>query len=742
VSRGSKTALALVLYGLLVVLSLYPLSLHPANTVAYVGDSLESVYIVWWNVHQTFHSPLHLFDANVLYPNARALAFTDHRLLPSLAVAPILWATGNPVLACNVAIGLACLLAAVSTRRLATLLGTGDVGAWAAGALYAFHTYQINETPRLNIVFHGFIPLALAELLLLLRTGEKRRAWLTAGYLLLQGWSSNYHLLYGVLVVAAVAAVALVVRPARTAGPLVRLLLPGAVAALLFLPLALPYLAAAREHGYARELPRGVDLRHFVSTTPTNLIYGRIGADVRLQQQGPHFVGFVSLGLAVIAIGAAVRRWPRDESGCAFGPTLWVPAAAALATVLVVLSMGRDLVVFGWEIGPGPYRLLYRFLPGFQLVRIPERLSLLAMLFVALLVARGLALVRTAGLPVVSVVLAALVPLEHVSPLPVTQTIPVGARVPAAHRWLARHPTGAVAELPVRGEGRVRDETVEMYFSTIHGKPILHGYTAYPPLITRVLRRLAAEFPSPASLQAFASIGVDTVVVHQGRPVGGDLWRQLADRGETVRFRSELRLASLDLFDRLPPAVADGRLRLEAVFRGPSAALFESAADEVYRIVPGVDPPLAAAPFPSGRRIRGAGWRYRAKLGDPLLAADGDPSTAWVVGRALRGDEFFEVQFDRPLAVSGLVIPLRRESAFPTRFRVGGRGPTGRWSDVAQYDGAHELQLLERLRKDPREAAIGFDLGGRTLTGLSLLLLPGGTSFEGWNLPEVEVWTR
>ena len=53
------------------------------------------------------------------YPHPRALAFTDHRLLPSLAVAPVLWATGNPVLATYVAVGLACLLAAAGGRRLA-----------------------------------------------------------------------------------------------------------------------------------------------------------------------------------------------------------------------------------------------------------------------------------------------------------------------------------------------------------------------------------------------------------------------------------------------------------------------------------------------------------------------------------------------------------------------------------------------------------------------------------------------
>ena len=60
-----ETALALLLYVALLVASLYPQSLAPGHAIAYVGDSLESVYIVAWNVHQAFRSPAHLFDANI-----------------------------------------------------------------------------------------------------------------------------------------------------------------------------------------------------------------------------------------------------------------------------------------------------------------------------------------------------------------------------------------------------------------------------------------------------------------------------------------------------------------------------------------------------------------------------------------------------------------------------------------------------------------------------------------------------
>src|SRR5262249_2886938 len=161
----------------------------------------------------------------------------------------------------------------------------------------------------------------------------------------------------------------------------------------------------------SRELPQGVDLQHYFSTSPGNFVYGAIGADVRLQQRGPHFVGFLALALAALALA---RKEP--GSGAALvSPRVWVPAAAALAALFGALSLGRDVEVFGRSLGPGPYRALYEYVPGFRLVRIPERLGIVAMLFVALLAGRGVSLLEAAGHTRLALLLALLVPFEHLS---------------------------------------------------------------------------------------------------------------------------------------------------------------------------------------------------------------------------------------------------------------------------------------------------------------------------------------
>lgn len=730
----ARTALAVASYALLAVLSFLPQSLSPHDSIAYTGDPAESVYLVAWNVHQFWSDPRHLFHANILHPATSALTLTDHRLLPSLLVSPVIWATGNPVLAYNVAVALACVLCGYAARRLALALGASLVGAWTAGALYGFHTYQVNEAARLHIVFHAFLPLALLALVRYLRSGDARYAWATAGLALAQGLSSNYFLLYTALTLGVCLAAAFVARPRETARRLPLLVAAAAVAGACFLPIALPYLRSARTPGYVRELPRGIDVAHYVSTAPTNLLYGPIGREVRMQQQGPHFVGFVALGLAAVALAAWAARGGAQPADALLPVRVWVPAAAALALLFVALSLGRDVSVFGHQLGPGPYRLLHAYVPGFQLVRIPERLGLVAMLFVALLAARGLDLVRSRS-RAVATTLAALVPLEHLSLVNAPFRLPVGSDVPAVYRALAGVPARGVVDLPVRGEHLIRQETIEMYFSTYNWRPLVQGYSGYPPLLSHQLRRHAAEFPSEGSLQVLQRAGVDTAIVHQGRGLASELRHQVGAI-DPERFHRRMRAADLDLYDQLGPAVEAGRITRLARFDG-DAARYESTADEIYRIEPVA--PLPAAPFPTGRRVVDPAWRYRGTTGDAAHATDGDLATDWLVDDALTGAETFQVTFPAPLRVSGLVLPLRRDSRFPTRFRVEGR-VDGAWTPLARFDTPHALQLVDRLLTDPNAAVLGFDLGGREVSGLALRVEEGGTSFEGWRLPEVEVW--
>ena len=134
------------------------------------------------------------------------------------------------------------------------------------------------------LLYHGFIPLALAELVAFFQTGANKYVWRLALVMLLQALCSNYHLAYASLLIGLVTLMFLLAKPATTLRKLPILAAASAVAAVLYLPVILPYVRNAIDYGYARELPTGVDLAHYLSTTPTNIWYGAIGAEVRLQQ--------------------------------------------------------------------------------------------------------------------------------------------------------------------------------------------------------------------------------------------------------------------------------------------------------------------------------------------------------------------------------------------------------------------------------------------------------------------------
>lgn len=712
-TRHRELPAVLGAYALLVGICLYPQSLRPHDAVAYIGDSLDTVYFMAWNARQAFRDPLHLFDANLLHPHPEAMALAGHRILLGIVTAPVQWLTGNPILAYNVAAALGYLLAGFAGWRVARWLGLDAVGAFAGGAVYAFNSFMINEAPRADLLYHGLGSLALLALVRLLAEGGRRQAWWLAGLMLLQGLASSYLLMYAAFLLALTALVALAWRPRIAVLRLRPAVLPAVLAAIAFLPVLLPHVRASRTYGFTREAPVGIDLQHYVSTIPTNLVHGEIGLRVRPQQRGPHFVGFLTLAAAGAALVLHRRVRPPAES--APSPRQWVPAAVAMMALLVALSLGRTATVFGRELGPGPYLLVHHLVPGFSFMRIPERWAFFALLPLGLLAGLAVTLLRRRFGAAPAVVLAAALPLEHVSPLPLQDHMPTGGTVPAVYRWLATDRATAVAEVPVRGEGLVRKETVEEYFSTYHWKPIVHGYVSYPPLLTVLLRRMGEEFPSALATDVFTRVGVDTVVVHHGR-------------------------AGRALHAELTAAVTEGRLAQVAAFGGAEAHLYESEKDEVYRVLP--RPPRPPAGQPPDPPRRDPSWRWVAARGDAALAGDGDPKTAWTL-LELRGDETLEVHFPGPLQVTGVSIPLRRDTPFPTSLRVEGRNPDGSWRRLGRLDDAHVLQLVDQLLVTPGTARLGFDLSGRAaVTGVRLLVGEGGRSFEGWSVPELEIHAR
>src|SRR5580704_2716864 len=108
------------LFAVLTVVMTAPFSLHPANRVVSAGTDTDlMVWTLGWDVHALVARPLAIFDANIFYPAPNTLAYSENLIGSTIVAAPVIWLTGNPVLAWTlVALG-------------ATLLG--GVGAYVGG---------------------------------------------------------------------------------------------------------------------------------------------------------------------------------------------------------------------------------------------------------------------------------------------------------------------------------------------------------------------------------------------------------------------------------------------------------------------------------------------------------------------------------------------------------------------------------------------------------------------------------
>ena len=74
----AREILIFIAFCALTAVMTWPWILHLRDAVADKGDPYMIAWTLWWDFHQTFHHPLHLFDANVFYPYRYTLAFSEN----------------------------------------------------------------------------------------------------------------------------------------------------------------------------------------------------------------------------------------------------------------------------------------------------------------------------------------------------------------------------------------------------------------------------------------------------------------------------------------------------------------------------------------------------------------------------------------------------------------------------------------------------------------------------------------
>jgi hypothetical protein len=694
-----------------------PASFSPRDTLPDAGDPLHLSYVLAWDAHQLVRRPWALFDSNSFHPYPRSLAFADHLAPEALMVAPILWTTGNAVLAFNAAVVAALAMSALAMFALVRrVTGRGDA-AFLAGLAYAFTSFTRHELPRVHVLHVQWWPLALLFLLRFADRGRRRDAALFAGALALQALSGTYYLAYSLLLLPVWLAGAYVGcgrLPSRRESLVLAVAL--ACAALVVLPFVLPYLAQFRAMGIEKELVEGADLLAYVDPEPDSVLWRvpRLGVSREL----PHFVGFVA---GACALAGALRLTRRGSSG--EGHALaWIAVATGLAGLL--LSLGPTVRVAGAPWVTGPYAWLHRLVPPARGMASPERIGVLVTLGTAALLGLGVAALQTrlpaVGRAAVTGALAVLLPLEHWTPSRRPAHVPTGRDVPAVYAAL-REGTGPVIELPLYPEPARKLWAAYPYFSTRHWRPVPIGRTSFYPPAHDLLAWSLRDFPAEPSLTLLDRLGVRTIVVHPS------VWTADERRVRMATLEAEPRLVLERSFDDVVPA---------------RYAAFGLGQERLYRLAPGAPGPAPCAP---ADEIERSSWTVTGSgEDDPDLVRDGSLRTAWRTARPQKPGDRLEIRLATPGTLSAVALSLGYPyDEFPRNLVLMADTEAEGWQRIAYADGPEERwATIQDLLERPREARLVLRIPARRVRAVRLMvgLREESLSWPRWRVPEVALF--
>ena len=128
------------------------------------GDPLLNAWILGWDADRLRHGLQGLWQAPLFYPAPDTLAWSEHLLGIAVFVAPLYWLTGNIVAVYNVAVLGSIVLAGIGMYLLARELTGRRDAAWLAGLLFACLPYRVAQFSHLQVLYAGWMPLALLGL--------------------------------------------------------------------------------------------------------------------------------------------------------------------------------------------------------------------------------------------------------------------------------------------------------------------------------------------------------------------------------------------------------------------------------------------------------------------------------------------------------------------------------------------------------------------------------------------------
>lgn len=646
--------LALILFASLTLIMTYPTVFHMGTHVKDLGDPLLNTWIMAWNAKKILSLDVHdYFNANIFYPHKRTLAYSEHLFPQALAALPILLLSKNPIFAYNFVLLFSFLTSGFGMFLLARYLSKSTSGAFVAGIIYAFSPFMIAHLGHLQIITAGGIPLAFLFLHKFFKYESTRHLLLFTLFFLLQVLANGYYALYLSLFAGLYILLYIITENKyRDWRFWIRIAVFICVVLAVAGPFFRQYHLVRKEMGFVREIGMSANLTSFLATSPLNRIYGSLTLRF-LKPEGELFPGFVAFMLAVFCLATSLRK---NREG------------KAVVEKHVIIYSAIMFLSFLFTLGPkGPYILLYKFVPGFDGLRVASRFHILVLFSIAVLSAIGIRTL-TSRLHLtkrrkcfVAVSLSMLILVEYLSiPIPMRQVL-VKEDIPEIYRWLSTKENHfAIIELPLPKPGKRvgQIECPRLHYSTYHWKDSVNGYSGYfPPLYDELMRRWH-EWPRDSLEQNIIDLedlGVRYIIIHSN----------LFEKEEL-----ELVLSEMTKVER----------RVQFITIIGEAYIYELLFPSGKK--------LEQATIEKSRTLSKKGWDAftNVKEQNAKLAYDGDISSRWETGPQRKG-HFFELDLGQEQTIRGISLKLGTKPLdYPRGYRVEVSSDRRKWQTVMEEE--------------------------------------------------------
>ncbi|MBI5181708.1 MAG: discoidin domain-containing protein [Nitrospirae bacterium] len=707
-----KNLTIIAFFLLLTFFMTFPLAIKAGSSIYGYYDSLFNTWVLSWDIHKFETGLSNFFDANIYYPHERVLTYSDHLIAVAILALPVTLISKNPVLTYNIMLFSSFVLSGFFMYLLAYYLTGNRFASFLAGVIFAFTPYRLLHIYHLQLEITQWIPLVFLFLHKFMERLDYKNLLLFTLFFLLNFLSSGYYALFLSFFVGLFIILFLFHRGLFLKRDVwFKLGLFTIISAAVILPIFYPYIVTKRVMGFTRDYgeilnyPYSADVLSYLSEPFSLRPWSAV-----TQGEKNLFLGIIPLFLGALGFYSAIKK--RDiliDSKRQFGVHLFYMGMLILA---FILSLGPIIKFNGKEIVTGPYILLFKYVPGFDGLRVPARLAIFVVLSLSLFAAFGVKFLmeRLKGnygrIGLVSV-LTAIILIEYnafSAAKPPLDPIETGNKIPAVYKWLAKQKGDfGIIELPT-GESVLPGDLIYIYFSIYHWKGLFNGYSGYFPPAYNLIKEAVKGFPDALSKGLLKDIGVRYVILH-GKRYDAEILK-----GMKAAFFKDKDLKLVSQFDD----------------------------DYVYEL--------------KGKReynnegliaISRSGWSAKAsiseEIADKAFDNTGDISSRWTTGRPQRPGDYFELNLGDIYKIAKISMKLGNINDYPRGYKVEASLDGAEWNLIAKEDSARFP--IVSLVKEPLKPK--FDILFYPANARYIRITQTGSHKEyGWSIAEIHVFKK